>query len=150
MATVDHGKAEAEMAKPTPTHAEYGAYTPNMELIEAAVATSEEEGRIPKKDLFKMYWPAAMFSMLLSLALVMEGMDVGLINNFFAHQAYRDKFGWYDEASGENQIPSNWQTGIGNANNCGSIIGLLINGWAQARFGSRRVYLVGPASKQPT
>lgn len=79
--------------------------------------------------------------MLLSLALVMEGMDVGLINNFFAHPAYLRKFGWPDK-NGKQHISSAWQGGIGAGNNCGSIIGLLINGYLQARFGSRRVYMV--------
>jgi SP family general alpha glucoside:H+ symporter-like MFS transporter len=111
-----------------------------MELIEAAVATNDEEATLPRKELFKRYAPAVMFSMGLSLALVMEGMDVGLINNFFAHPAYLRKFGWPDK-KGKQHISAAWQGGIGAGNNCGSIIGLLINGYLQSRFGSRKVYL---------
>ncbi|KZL84062.1 maltose permease mal61 [Colletotrichum incanum] len=121
-------------------HAEYGAYVPDVALIEAAAAANEEEGNLPRKELFSRYWPAATYSMLLSLALVMEGMDVGLINNFFAHDAYINKFGWPD-ANGKMHISSSWQAAIGNGNNLGSIIGLLLNGWLQSRFGSRRVYM---------
>ncbi|KAF6804339.1 maltose permease MAL61 [Colletotrichum sojae] len=126
------------------THDEYGTYNPDVALIEAAAFASEEEGRLSRKELFARYWPAAAYSCLLSLALVMEGMDVGLINNFFAHPAYLRHFGWPD-ADGKYYVSSSWQAAIGNGNNLGSIIGLLLNGWLQSRFGSRRVYMFAMA-----
>ncbi|KAJ4154415.1 hypothetical protein NW765_015172 [Fusarium oxysporum] len=122
-------------------HTEFSGYNSQVELIEAAVAASDAECLLPKKELFSRYWPAVTFSMLLSVALVMEGMDVGLINNFFAHPAYLERFGWPD-ANGKQHISTKWQGAIGAGNNCGSIIGLLINGYLQSRFGSRRVYMV--------
>jgi hypothetical protein len=140
MATVT-GKDEANVAKPGPVHAEHAAYTPNMELIDAAVAASDAEANIDRKELFSRYKPAVIYSMLLSLALVMEGMDTGMINNFFAHPAYLQRFGWPD-AKGDLHVSATWQSAIGNGNNCGSIIGLLINGYLQSRYGSRRVYMV--------
>ncbi|KLO85211.1 Uncharacterized protein Y057_10765 [Fusarium fujikuroi] len=121
-------------------HTEFSGYNSQVELIEAAVAASDAECLLPKKELFSRYWPAVTFSMLLSVALVMEGMDVGLINNFFAHPAYLERFGWPD-ANGKQHISTKWQGAIGAGNNCGSIIGLLINGYLQSRFGSRRVYM---------
>ncbi|KXJ87019.1 alpha-glucosides permease MPH2/3 [Microdochium bolleyi] len=142
MASTDHGNAEANIGKPRPEHSEHAGYTPDMELIEAAVANSDAEALIPKKELFSRYMPAVLFSMGLSLALVMEGMDTGLINNFFAHPAYLARFGWPNPAkNGELYISATWQSGIGAGNNCGAIIGLLLNGWLQSRFGSRRVYM---------
>ncbi|KAM0330484.1 hypothetical protein ACHAQA_003428 [Verticillium albo-atrum] len=126
--------------KPPVSTAAHAAYTPNVDLIEAAVAASDAESLLPRKELFSRYWPAAVYSMLLSLALVMEGMDVGLINNFFAHPAYLERFGWPD-VDGKQHISTQWQGAIGAGNNVGSIIGLLINGYLQARFGSRRVYM---------
>jgi SP family general alpha glucoside:H+ symporter-like MFS transporter len=78
--------------------------------------------------------------MLLSMALIMEGMDVGLINNFFAHPAYLKKFGWPD-ARGKQHVPASWQSAISNGNNIGSIVGLLLNGFLQSRYGSRKVYM---------
>lgn len=134
--------AQEESGRKAPVqHTEYSGYNPQVELIEAAVAASDAEALIPKKELFSRYWPAVTFSMLLSVALVMEGMDVGLINNFFAHPAYLKKFGWPDK-DGTQHISTKWQGAIGAGNNCGSILGLLLNGWLQARFGSRRVYMV--------
>lgn len=144
MAVTDPSREEATVGKPQPTHSEDPANIPTADLIEAAVNASDEEAGIPRKELFSRYWPAVMYSMLLSLALVMEGMDVGLINNFFAHPAYRQKFGNDYNVDGELVVSTQWQTIIGAGNNVGSIIGLLLNGWLQSRYGSRRVYLVSP------
>lgn len=143
MSTMEHdqGKSEADIGKPVPTHSEHAVYTPNTELIEAAMARSDEEATLPRKELFKRYAPAVVFSMLLSLALVMEGMDTGLINNFFAQPAFRRKFGWPDQ-NGKLQVSATWQGAVGAANNCGQIIGLLLNGALQSRYGSRKVYMV--------
>ncbi|KAJ1325201.1 MFS transporter SP family general alpha glucoside:H+ symporter [Microdochium nivale] len=141
MASTDPGRAEADIAKPRPEHSEHAGYTADMELIEAAVAASDAEALIPKKELFSRYMPAVLFSMGLSLALVMEGMDTGLINNFFKHPAYLARFGWPNPVDGSPHISATWQSAIGAGNNCGSIIGLLLNGWLQSSYGSRRVYM---------
>ena len=119
-----------------------GVHYTQQQLVEAAVATSEAEVQLPRGELFRRYRPAAIYSALLSVALVMEGMDVGLINNFFAHPAYRNKFANDINADGERVVSTQWQTIIGAGNNVGSILGLLVNGYLQSRFGSRRVYLV--------
>ena len=137
-------KAEATVGHPTPAHAEDPSTMTQAELIEAAVNRSDEEAIIPKKELFARYWPGVVFSMLLSMALIMEGMDVGLINNFFAHPAYLKRFGWPD-ANGDLHISTTWQGAIGAGNNIGSIFGLLLNGFLQSRYGSRRVYMFGMA-----
>ncbi|KAI6784015.1 uncharacterized protein J7T54_004561 [Emericellopsis cladophorae] len=136
---VTETKTEHGLA-PATSHADQSAWGTENELIEAAHAASDEESRLPRKELFSRYMPGVIFSALLSLALVMEGMDVGLINNFFAQDAYINKFGWPDK-NGKMHISATWQSAIGTGNNCGSIIGLLINGYLQSRFGSRRVYM---------
>ncbi|TPX06797.1 uncharacterized protein E0L32_002293 [Thyridium curvatum] len=137
MAARDDNKAELG---PRPSATNYAVYNPQVELIEAAIATGEEETQLPRKELFRRYWPAAVYSMLLSMALIMEGMDVGLINNFFAHPAYLRRFGWPD-ANGKQHISTQWQGAIGAGNNIGSIFGLLLNGYLQSRFGSKKVYV---------
>lgn len=111
------------------------------QLIEAALARSEHETTIGLKNIFKLYWRGAMWSMLLSLALVMEGMDVGLVNNFFGQQAYINRFGHTNE-DGEKFIPANWQAAINNGQQIGAVLGLLFNGWAQTKYGSKRIYML--------
>jgi SP family general alpha glucoside:H+ symporter-like MFS transporter len=126
-----------------PSSVDAGVHYTQQQLVEAAAAASEAETKLPRMELFKRYRPAAIYSALLSVALVMEGMDVGLINNFFAHPAYRRRFGNDYNIDGELVVSTKWQTIIGAGNNVGSILGLLVNGYLQSRFGSRRVYLVG-------
>ena len=111
------------------------------QLIEAALARADEETKIGIKAIFKLYWRGAMWSMLLSLALVMEGMDVGLVNNFFGQQAYIERFG-HVNAEGKKFIPANWQAAINNGQQIGAVAGLLFNGWAQSKYGSREVYML--------
>jgi hypothetical protein len=125
-------------------------------MIEAAMARADEETRIGIKAIFKLYWRGAMWSMLLSLALVMEGMDVGLVNNFFGHSAYKERFG-KDDGTGVKLIPANWQAAINNGQQIGAVAGLLFNGWAQSKYGSKKVYMLamvllaafGMSSKSP-
>lgn len=131
--------AEAKATASSVDHAEYEVHD-TQALIEAALAASDKETTIPRKELFSRYKPAVIYSTLLSMALIMEGMDVGLINNFFAHDAYLRKFGWPD-ANGKLAVSASWQSAIGNGNNLGSIIGLLLNGFLQSRYGSRKVYM---------
>lgn len=128
---------------PRPDSFDAGVHSTQQQLVEAAVSASEAETQLPRGELFKRYRPAAIYSCLLSMALVMEGMDVGLINNFFAHPAYQRRFGNTYNADGDLVVSTQWQTIIGAGNNVGSILGLLVNGYIQSRYGSRRVYLVG-------
>ncbi|KAH6693690.1 hypothetical protein F5X68DRAFT_228099 [Plectosphaerella plurivora] len=108
--------------------------------IETALRVADEESRLPRKTLFKNYWPAIVYSSLLSFALVMEGMDLGMINNFFGHSAWLRRFG-HPQSDGTYNVPSAWQGGLTGANQAGSVIGLLINGYLQSRYGSRKVYM---------
>lgn len=140
MASVqDSAKVEAGLR---PRSVDDGVHATQHQLIEAAAANSEAETHLPRMELFKRYRPAAIYSALLSVALVMEGMDVGLINNFFAHPSYRQRFGNTYDNKGDLVVSTQWQTIIGAGNNVGSILGLLANGYLQSRYGSRRVYLV--------
>ena len=119
---------------------EYNVTDSNSQLIEAAVQAADAENSLSRKELFARYKPAVFFSAALSVALVMEGMDVGLINNFFAQPDFLRKFGWPD-AKGKIHVSTSWQAAINNGNNIGSVVGLLLNGFLQSRYGSRRVYM---------
>ncbi|CAN9463927.1 unnamed protein product [Alternaria alternata] len=112
---------------PRPDSFDAGVHSTQQQLVEAAAAASESETKLPRGELFKRYRPAAIYSGLLSMALVMEGMDVGLINNFFAHPAYRRRFGNTYNVDGDLVVSTQWQTIIGAGNNVGSILGLLVN-----------------------
>ncbi len=50
------------------------------QVVTSAIVSGDDETKLGIVQLFKIYWPGAMWSMLLSLALVMDGMDTGLVS----------------------------------------------------------------------
>lgn len=52
------------------------------QIVASALVSGGDETKLSITQLFRMYWPGAMWSMLLSLALVMDGMDTGLVSSF--------------------------------------------------------------------
>jgi SP family general alpha glucoside:H+ symporter-like MFS transporter len=61
------------------------------------------------------------------------------INSFWGQASFLERFGSLDEA-GKRYIPANWQAAVNNAASIGQVIGLLINGYCQPRYGSKKVY----------
>lgn len=49
-------------------------------LIAEALAQVEEESKMSLWKIFKLYYPGATYGLLLSVALVMEGYDTGLVS----------------------------------------------------------------------
>ena len=71
----------------------------------------------------------------------MEGYDVTLLGSFYGYPSFRNKYGHYlDKASG-NQISAEWQQKFNALAALGNIIGAMINGWATARWGHRKVMM---------
>lgn len=71
----------------------------------------------------------------------MEGYDVTLIGSFFGYPRFREKYGeWLDEESGY-QISADWQTKIQCLGAFANIVGALMNGWATAKWGHRKVLI---------
>jgi SP family general alpha glucoside:H+ symporter-like MFS transporter len=55
-------------------------------LIEEALNLVEQESKMGLWQIFQMYYPGALFGLGLSLALVMEGYDTGLVSLSQSHQ----------------------------------------------------------------
>lgn len=51
-------------------------------LIDEALAQSHEESKLGLWKMMKLYYPGLTFGLLLSLALVMEGYDLGIVGPF--------------------------------------------------------------------
>lgn len=89
----------------------------------------------------KTFPKAAMWSVILSTALIMEGYDTNLLNSFYGFPAFAEKFGqWYEDA-GEYQIPAKWQTSLSMAVNVGEILGLYMAGIIADRYGYRHTLI---------
>ncbi|KAH7134799.1 general substrate transporter [Dactylonectria estremocensis] len=105
-------------------------------IIEHAKAATEKEHNMTLMQGIRLYPKAIFWSFLISTCIVMEGFDVSLVNNFYAFPQFNKKYGELTP-DGTYEIPAAWQSGLSNGANCGSIIGLFINGWISERFGYR-------------
>lgn len=110
-------------------------------LVHDAAAIMEEEHAMTLWQTIKDHPTAIMWTILFSLALVMEGYDTMLLGNFFAQPEFARKFGKCD-AAGQCEIAAPWQTGLSNGALVGEIIGLQIVGWVSEKFGYKRTMLV--------
>jgi SP family general alpha glucoside:H+ symporter-like MFS transporter len=75
--------------------------------------------------------------MFLSTSLIMEGYDLVIINSFFGQTQFQNRFGTVNPATGTKLITASWQSGLSNSSVVGQLIGLIINAWAQDKFGCR-------------
>ncbi|TXT10537.1 hypothetical protein VHUM_02042 [Vanrija humicola] len=89
----------------------------------------------------RKYPKACFWSMMISVAVIMEGYDVVLLGNFYAYPAFKKQFGYptiNSKGEPDYEVPARWQAGLGNASGVCSIFGVLLNGILAERFGYRR------------
>lgn len=107
-----------------------------------AKQAADEEHNLTFMGAVKRYPKAAMWSVLVSCAIIMEGYDIVLISSFFAQPAFRKHYGEYIPETESYQITASWQNGLSNAVSVGTIIGAFANGYFTHKFGYRKVLLI--------
>ncbi|KAF9878182.1 MFS alpha-glucoside transporter [Colletotrichum karsti] len=120
----------------------------HYEIKDLALAKqgAEEEHNLGFLDAIRRYPKAALWSILVSASIIMEGYDIVLISSFFAQPAFREHYGEYIPAKSSFEITASWQNGLSNAVSVGTIIGAFANGYFTHRFGYRKVLLASLAS----
>ncbi|KAM0562954.1 hypothetical protein ACHAPJ_001797 [Fusarium lateritium] len=113
--------------------------TLNNEALEATV----DEHSYGVWEGFKTYKRAAFWSILISTTVIMEGYDVTLLSSFYGYPRFREKYGEYLNEEFDYQISSTWQQRFNCLGALANIIGALLNGWATARWGHRKVLIGG-------
>ncbi|KAI0390012.1 sugar transporter [Xylariaceae sp. FL0594] len=109
-------------------------------LQEAKQATDDEHAQTFLQAI-KENRRAVLWSLLISMTIIMEGYDTILIGNFFAYPEFQQKFGkYYGEEKGW-QVPGPWQTGLNQGSTAGAIVGGLMNGYLASKFGYRWVMI---------
>jgi len=79
------------------------------------------------------------------MTVIMEGYDVTLLGSFYGYPMFRRKYGvWLNDESGY-QISSTWQQRFNCLAAVANIVGALMNGWATARWGHRKVLIASLA-----
>lgn len=104
-------------------------------------AATQSEHRMTFRRGVRLYPKAIGWSVLLSLAIVMEGFDTTLINTFFAFPEFQGRFG-IRASNGSYQITTAWQSALTNGATIGDIIGLFANGILIEKLGHRKTMIL--------
>ncbi|KAF2031106.1 MFS alpha-glucoside transporter-like protein [Setomelanomma holmii] len=100
-----------------------------------AKAAFEAEKAMTVPQAIRLYKKAILFSMAMSLAVVMEGYDLSAMGRFLEYDQFRQAFGTELDPDGNPRISPAWQAGIQNGAQAGSIIGLWLNGYISEWWG---------------
>jgi MFS transporter, SP family, general alpha glucoside:H+ symporter len=111
-----------------------------VDLTQDAKAATAAEHAMSVGDALRLYPKAVASSMILSLALVMEGYDTALLGAFYALPQFQEKYG-RRLPDGSYQLTAAWQSGMNGSGAVGSLFGLYISGIMHERYGYRRTLL---------
>ncbi|KEQ75181.1 putative maltose permease [Aureobasidium namibiae CBS 147.97] len=98
----------------------------------------EAERTMTLGQALRMYPKAIMWSMVISLPIIMTGYDLALIGNFYAFPQFNQKYGERLD-DGTYALAAPWQSALTNGVLVGEMLGLLANGWACERWGYKFV-----------
>lgn len=110
-------------------------------LVAQAKAAHERDMQLGFRAALKNFGPGIFFSMMLSVALIMEGFDVAINGSYWGQTWFLKRFGSL-QPDGKYVVSASWQAACGNASGVGSLIGLMANGYSQYHWGSKPTYLV--------
>lgn len=126
-------------------HGEYGGQPKWLSNDEARDANIAEHDATLWASA-RQHRRAICWSVVISLAVIMEGYDTSLMPSFFGYPAFVKQYGkYYGEDIGYS-MEGSWQAGLVNGANTGIVIGGFINGYASAKFGYKKTMTVAMAS----
>lgn len=110
------------------------------EVTENAQAATDFEHQMTVRQALRLYPKAIAFSVVLSLAIIMEGYDTALLGSFYGYPVFQERFG-VRLGDGSYQVTAPWQSGLQNGAQVGEILGLMIAGILAERFGYKKTML---------
>ena len=105
-----------------------------------AKAATAIEHALTVREALRLYPKAVFWSMLLSLALVMDGYDKSLLTAFFGLPEFKRRFGKVAD-NGTYQVSTHWMAGLQNGAIIGEIVGLIASGVIYERYGYKKTML---------
>lgn len=112
-----------------------------LDISNNAKENDHKEKGMSLKEGLKTFPRAAMWSIVLSSAIIMEGYDTNLLNSFYSFPDFVRKFGQYFPEKDTYEIPAHWQTSLSMAVNVGEILGLFVAGIISDRIGYRKTLI---------
>ena len=113
-------------------------------VTENARLATEAEHDLTLWQAVKIYRKAIAWSILVSMATVMESYDIQIIGSFYAYPTFQKKYG-ERLPSGKYSVPAPWQVGLTAGANIGIMIGIFANGVLSDRFGHKKLLLFSHA-----
>ncbi|GAQ05188.1 maltose permease MAL31 [Aspergillus lentulus] len=108
-----------------------------VELIRHAQESDAADRLLTVRQALSKYKKAVFWAMFLSTSLIMEGYDLVIITSFYGQSQFIERFGEFSDKAGKKVITAAWQSGLSNSSMVGQLTGLLLNAYAQDRFGCR-------------
>lgn len=114
-----------------------------LDISEDAKDNDAKDKKMPLIEGLKTFPKAAMWSVILSSALIMEGYDTNLLNSMYAMPAFKEKYGELvsgqgpDDPNAEYEVLAKIQTSLSMGIYVGEILGLFAAGIIADRFGFR-------------
>ncbi|KAH7161236.1 general substrate transporter [Dactylonectria macrodidyma] len=113
----------------------------DKQLANNALEATTQEHNLGVFQALKTYRRAAMWSIFISTTVIMEGYDVTLLGSFYGYPSFREKYGEYLDKENGFQISAEWQQKFNCLGALANIIGAMLNGWATAKWGHRKVLM---------
>lgn len=110
------------------------------EFADAAALGTQQEKAMSLGTAFRYYRKAAIWSIAISMATIMESYDMQLISSFYAFPQFNRKYG-ERLPNGTYQVDADWQLGLSFASLAGLIFGVFASGYLGDRFGPRYVMI---------
>ncbi|KFY37745.1 hypothetical protein V495_07004 [Pseudogymnoascus sp. VKM F-4514 (FW-929)] len=122
------------------------------DVLDSSIKVVSENARLAtdvEHDLtlwqaLKIYRKAVAWSVIVSMATIMESYDIQIIGSFYAYPTFQKKFG-EQLPNGKYSITAPWQVGLTAGANIGIMIGIFANGILVDRFGHKKLMLASYA-----
>ncbi|KAJ8112129.1 hypothetical protein OPT61_g5437 [Boeremia exigua] len=102
-----------------------------------AQANTNIEHSMTLRDAVRMYPKSVLYCVVLSMAIIMEGYQVGLVPSLFAQPAFQRKYG-RARPDGSYQLDSRYQSALTAAVQTGSIFGYWLSGLFIEKIGYKK------------
>lgn len=113
-----------------------------LEISDDAKNNDKKDKVMPLKEGLRTFPKAAIWSVVLSTALIMEGYDTNLLNSLYAMPAFKEKYGEAVPNSDDHEIPSRIQITLSMCVNVGEVLGLALAGVVADKLGYRWTLIV--------
>lgn len=106
-----------------------------------AQANTDTEHSMSLRDAIRLYPKSVIYCFVLSMAIIMEGYQVGLVPSLFAQPAFQRKYG-RARPDGSHQLDNRYQSALTAAVQVGSILGYWLSGMLIEKIGYKRTMQV--------